>query len=68
MFEITPQPHLGTFQVQVGHMTVTVKGHTQQEAIAAARRRLCLELPRLWDVIQMLDPDRFQVSPTPGEL
>ena len=52
-----------SFRVQVGHNTLNVQGASAEEAVREAKRRLCLELPRMWDVIQSLDDSRFQVSP-----
>ena len=50
------------YSVQVGFASVTVEGQTHSDAIQAARRQLCLEMPRMWDVIQNLEDDRFQVN------
>ena len=55
------QPLVG-YRVSVGHFTVTVEGRTKEEAITAARRQLCRELPRMWDVIQSLETSRFEVA------
>ncbi len=49
------------FRVQVGHTTIDVQCRSAEEAVEEARRRLCHEMPRLWDVIQLLEPNRFQV-------
>ena len=49
------------YEVFVGHTSVTVEGGSVAEAIAIARRLLCARLPRLWDVIDNLESDRFQV-------
>ena len=57
-----PRAHL-TYQVSVGHAKVFVTGLTAREAIESARRRLCAEMPRLWDVIHSLDPKQFEVRP-----
>ncbi|MBW3596129.1 MAG: hypothetical protein KY475_02510 [Planctomycetes bacterium] len=51
------------FSVQVGHTTTKVPGRTPAEAIHEARRRLCQEHPRMWDMIQKLDDSRFVVLP-----
>ena len=51
-----------TYKVEVGHNSVMVESASPEEAIRAARTRLSLELPRLWDVIQKLDPEKFSVS------
>jgi hypothetical protein len=53
------------FLVTVGHTQVTVSGVTREDAIQQARRALCSELPRLYDVIRGLDASRFQVLPLP---
>jgi hypothetical protein len=72
MSQINPnQPHelsaspgeMRMFSVQVGHTTTTVPGRTPAEAIYEARRRLCQENPRMWDMIQQLDESRFTVMP-----
>jgi hypothetical protein len=55
------QPLVG-YQVSVGHFTVKVEGRTKEEAITAARRQLCRELPRMWDVIQSLETSRFEFA------
>ena len=51
-----------SYQVRVGHSKITVRGANHSEAIQEARRRLCLEMPRMWDVIQALDDTRFLVE------
>ncbi len=51
-----------TYKVEVGHSSVLVESASPEEAIRAARTRLSLELPRLWDVIQKLDAEKFTVS------
>jgi len=50
-----------TFQVRLGHATVLVEGLTEQQAIRRARRQLCRDMPRMWDVIQGLDAGQFDV-------
>lgn len=50
------------FFVRVGLTTVTVSGDSRADAIRQARRKLCREMPRMWDVIQSLDESRFQVK------
>jgi hypothetical protein len=52
-------PH---YHVQVGHWRVQVPGRDQADAIEQARKRLCDDMPRLWDVISSLASDRFQVE------
>ncbi len=61
MNETTSELQMRRFRVQVGHNSVEVESRSEQEAIEVARRRLCEELPRLWDVIQNMEPSRFQV-------
>jgi hypothetical protein len=53
--------HENRYRVEIGHTSVTVEGETVQEALSAARIRLCRELPRLWDVIQSLEDHCFRV-------
>lgn len=50
------------YSVRVGFAMVTVEGASRAEIIQAARRQLCLEMPRMWDVIQGLGEERFQVK------
>ena len=54
---------LRKFQVRLGYNRVEVEGSSQQEAIREAKRRLCLENPRMWDVISRLEDSRFTVDP-----
>ena len=49
------------YDVIVGHARVRVTGASRTEAVEEARRRLCVEMPRMWDVIQSLGEDRFCV-------
>lgn len=53
---------LTDFRVQVGHVCVNVQGQSRDEAVLQAKRKLCQQMPRLWDVIHTLDDNRFQVS------
>jgi hypothetical protein len=50
------------YRVEVGHHSVVVESASPEGAIEAARARLRTELPRLWDVIQKLTPEKFVVS------
>jgi hypothetical protein len=52
-----------TYRVQLGHTTTTVRGRTVAEAIREARRALCKDMPRMWDVIHKLDDSQFVVEP-----
>lgn len=58
---LSPDP-LTTYRVQVGHTSTTVQGRSRDEAIQAARRALCREMPRMWDVIHKLEDDQFVVE------
>jgi len=49
------------FHVQVGHVRLTLNCRDEVEAVRLARRQLCDEFPRLWDVVQNFDVSRFQV-------
>jgi hypothetical protein len=51
------------YEVRLGHSFVTVEGHDAHEAIQQARRALCLDMPRLFDVIQSCAADQFRVNP-----
>lgn len=55
------QPQL--FEVTVGYSRVTVTGVSRDDVIQQARRALCEQLPRLYDIIRTLDANRFQVVP-----
>jgi len=50
-----------TYEVSVGHARVRVRGASLDEAIEQARTKLCVDLPRMWDVIQSLEISRFEV-------
>jgi hypothetical protein len=63
MFDVNSKPEVLSFSVQVGHTTVNVKGGSREEALQEARRQLCQDMPRMFDVIQLLDDSRFQVVP-----
>ena len=52
---------LKNYRVSVGHSEVVVQATSSVEAIALARRELSLELPRFYDVIKSLEPERFKV-------
>ena len=55
------EPSIHSYRVKVGHAEVVVRARSPKDAIAAARRKLALELPRLYDIIRGLDPARFEV-------
>jgi hypothetical protein len=50
------------FRVTLGHLSVLVRAGDERRAIAAARDKLCVEMPRLWDVIDGMQEQRFQVE------
>ncbi len=52
-----------TYEVYVGLARVRVEAKSHDEAIAAAKQAFCREMPRLWDVICGLAPQRFVVQP-----
>jgi hypothetical protein len=56
------EQHLHHYRVSVGLWQLEVDGKSREDAICAARKELSRELPRLWDVIHNLAPDRFQVE------
>jgi hypothetical protein len=55
-------PSVKTYRVRVGHWEIRIQARTAEEAIELARRRLAVELPRLYDVIRALTATRFQVE------
>jgi hypothetical protein len=57
---LLPGEHV--YRVEVGHCAMEVQSTTAEEAIDKARYRFMRELPRLWDVIQKLEPSRFRVT------
>ena len=50
-------------RVKVGHLTVDVEGQSKDGVILEARRRLSLEMPRMWDVISSMDDQQFEITP-----
>lgn len=59
---MNPQSQKRKYRVRVGHTTVVVEAASAEEAIREARRQLCHEMPRMWDVIQSLETTRFEVQ------
>lgn len=53
---------LKTFRVRVGHAQLTVAGRDRTDAIQQARRRLGLDMPRMWDVVYKIDDKEFRVD------
>jgi len=56
------------YRVRVGHAEVTVRSPSPEEAIRLARRQLCAEMPRLWDVISRMEDRQFRVDPAEAVL
>ena len=54
------------FDVRIGHTRVQVESRSPEEAIQVARRQLCVEMPRMWDVISTMPELRFEVQPVEG--
>ena len=52
---------INVYRVKVGHAEVIVKATSSEEAIAFARRKLALEMPRFYDIIRGLDNTKFEV-------
>ena len=50
------------YRVKVGHIELVVVAHDEAEAIALTRRHLVAELPRFYDLIRALGPDRFELK------
>ena len=58
-----PRNHgLRPFHVKVGHAEVTVEARDREHAVQRAKRRLSIEMPRLWDVIHQIDTRGFHVD------
>ena len=55
-------PPLESYDVRIGFARVRVEGRSPDEALYQARRQLCLELPRMWDVISTMSDQRFIVE------
>ena len=53
------------YRVDVGHVSIQVQAGCAKEAVQAARRQLCVELPRLWDRIRAMEVHRFRVQTLP---
>jgi hypothetical protein len=49
------------YEVRIGHARVRVRGRSDEEALRHARNRLCLDMPRLWDVIQSMEINNFEI-------
>ena len=47
------EPTKRLYKVEIGHSSVVVESATADDAIRAARTKLSLEMPRLWDIIHM---------------
>ncbi|MCA9223288.1 MAG: hypothetical protein KDA71_23390 [Planctomycetales bacterium] len=62
MFNDRQSAPLLAYDVQIGHVRVRVLGNSPEEAVEHARRRLCAEMPRMWDLIASLAAPRFAVQ------
>jgi hypothetical protein len=49
------------YEVRLGYAAVTVQGGSIRQVLDEARRRLCQEMPRLWDLIRSATDDRFEI-------
>ena len=49
------------YEVIVGHNRIRVRGRDRWDAVRQARNRLCVDHPRLWDVIQSLEIKCFEI-------
>ena len=61
MSSLTPKPAL--YRVKVGHVEISVRAHSSDEAITEARRQLARDMPRLYDIIRGLEATKFEVKP-----
>jgi hypothetical protein len=50
------------YRVRLGHMEVAVLARDEVEALVLARRALAQELPRFYDLIRALKPERFELK------
>lgn len=50
------------FRVELGHHCLNVQGSDARGAVQQARRILCRDMPRMWDVIQEIGDHRFKVT------
>ncbi len=51
-----------TFRVTIGHAEVRVTCSKSDDVIALARKRLSLEMPRMWDLIYRVEDRDFHVE------
>lgn len=51
------------YDVTLGHSQVRVTACTREDALAKARRAFSLDMPRLYDVIYLAAPERFEITP-----
>lgn len=49
------------FEVRLGYTVVRVRGDDAGQARQEARRQLCRQMPRLWDLIRLAEDHRFEV-------
>ena len=62
MTDKTQPNNVRQYQVRMGHTKITVQGDSPEETVRHARRQLCLDIPRMWDVIQTIEEGRFVVD------
>ena len=62
MIDFGPMENTRRYLIELGHARVHVESSSPKEAIREARRQLCADMPRLWDVIQGMDESRFRVA------
>ncbi len=51
-----------SYRVQLGHVQVNVPAENAQDALRRGRQRLCVEFPRLWDLINTTPDARFVIT------
>lgn len=49
------------YEVRIGHTRVRVQGRNDADALRQAKNRLCMEMPRLWDVIQAMEVNNIEI-------
>ncbi len=56
-----PEPQQRKYEVQVGHHCLVVEAASEAEALRIARRKLGMDLPRLWDQIYDMQDTDFDI-------
>ena len=62
MYPYRTAPPLRSFSVQLGVTRTIVKCEHLADVIRLARRQLCHDLPRMWDVIHGAEDSKFLVE------